>query len=98
MVLLLFSCRGLDTWPVPRDTIAKELRPSTDKRREYTPLSSAGLVYYLHGREVLAEIMGTDREDSLVETIFTKVYVDFVEAIDADANGYSKLTKVLTDG
>ena len=97
MVLLLFSCRGHDTWPVPRDTIAKELRPSTDKRREYTPLSSAGLMYYLHGREVLAVVTGPGHEDSL-ETIFTKVYVDFVEAIDADANGYSIFANGHSDG
>ena len=56
-----------------------------DNNPRHTPLSSAGLVYYLHGRDVLAEIMGPDREDPLVEIIFTKVYVDFVVAIDADA-------------
>jgi len=98
MLCLLFSCRGPGTWPVPRDTIRKKLRPSTDTTREYTPLSSAGLVYYLHGREVLAEIMGPGHEDSLVETIFTKVYENFVEAIDADANGYSIFAKMPADG
>ena len=65
-----------------------------DNYPQHTPLSSAGLVYYLPGRELLAEIMGTDREDPLVEIIFTKVYVDIVEALDADANDYSCLSSL----
>ena len=54
-----------------------------------TMVSCAGLVYCLHGREVLARIMNKEPTHNLVNIIFNKVYEDFVEAIDADANGDS---------
>ena len=54
-----------------------------------TKLSCAGLVYFLHGREVLARIMKIEITHILVKSIFNKVYENFVEAIDADGNGDS---------
>ncbi|KAK2177968.1 hypothetical protein NP493_570g04001 [Ridgeia piscesae] len=55
-----------------------------------TKLSSAGLVYFHYGHQVLAEIMGTTPSDTLTRLIFMKVYEFFVEAIDAVDNGISQ--------
>jgi uncharacterized UPF0160 family protein len=38
-----------------------------------TKLSSAGLVYLHFGRKLLAQLLGTSEEDSVVDTIYDKV-------------------------
>lgn len=55
-----------------------------------TKLSSAGLVYFHYGHQVLAEIMGVTASDTLTRLIYMKVYEFFVEAIDAVDNGISQ--------
>jgi len=54
--------------------------------RHSTKLSSAGLVYKHHGREVLArEAPGLDEQAR--EAVYWKLYARFVEALDAIDNG-----------
>jgi uncharacterized UPF0160 family protein len=66
-----------------------------------TKLSSAGLVYKHYGKEVIAAVVqglrisngngaeaGAQKGDEeMVERLYTKVYVDFMEHIDAIDNG-----------
>ncbi len=53
-----------------------------------TRLSSAGLVYFHFGRDILRlRLPGVAAP--LVEAIFAKLYRDFVEEIDANDNGIS---------
>lgn len=54
-----------------------------------TKLSSAGLVYSFFGREIISELLSVAKTDKLVETVFDKVYENFVEEIDAIDNGIS---------
>ncbi|KAJ1959929.1 hypothetical protein IWQ62_004420 [Dispira parvispora] len=56
-----------------------------------TKLSSAGLVYKHFGREIIAQLLNLDEES--VETLYTKLYDDFVEALDAIDNGISQYPK-----
>lgn len=50
-------------------------------------LSSAGLVYLHFGKEILAQLMKTTKDDSMVDVIYAKVYENFVQEIDAIDNG-----------
>ncbi|GLB36177.1 putative gamm1 protein [Lyophyllum shimeji] len=52
-----------------------------------TKLSSAGLVYKHFGREVIANTLQLRPADPKVETLWLKVYKEFIEAIDAIDNG-----------
>ena len=52
-----------------------------------TKLSSAGLVWKHFGREILAAHLGVAETDPRIDTLYTKMYDDFVEAIDAIDNG-----------
>lgn len=52
-----------------------------------TKLSSAGLVYVHHGREVIAETLGWKLSEPNLEKIYDKVYENFMEEIDAIDNG-----------
>jgi len=54
-----------------------------------TKLSSAGLVYFYFGREIIAHLLEAELADPLVEKVFDKVYENFVEEIDAIDNGIS---------
>lgn len=54
-----------------------------------TKLSSAGLVYKHFGKEILASVLETEPTEEVVEELYTKIYEDFVEAIDANDNGIS---------
>ncbi|KAJ3040056.1 hypothetical protein HDV00_011505 [Rhizophlyctis rosea] len=53
-------------------------------------LSSAGLVYKHFGRQVVARVLRWTLEDPNLETVFLKVYEDFVLAFDAIDNGVSQ--------
>ena len=50
---------------------------------------STGLVYSFFGREIISELLSVTKTDKLVETVFDKVYENFVEEIDAIDNGIS---------
>ncbi|KAG1680703.1 UPF0160 protein MYG1, mitochondrial [Nymphon striatum] len=52
-----------------------------------TKLSSAGLIYYHFGREVIASILGNESSKEEVEAIYDKVYERFVEEVDGIDNG-----------
>ncbi|KAK2080872.1 hypothetical protein QBZ16_000726 [Prototheca wickerhamii] len=55
-----------------------------------TRLSSAGLVYKHHGREVVAARMGLPADHPDVETVYLAVYKNFMEAVDAIDNGVNQ--------
>lgn len=55
-----------------------------------TKLSSAGLVYLHFGHKLLAQLLGTREEDSVVGTLYDKMYENFVEEVDAVDNGISQ--------
>ncbi|KAJ3507081.1 hypothetical protein NMY22_g17045 [Coprinellus aureogranulatus] len=58
-----------------------------------TKLSSAGLVYKHFGHEIIAKKLGVPVEDSNVSLIYSLLYRDFVEAIDAIDNGIAQYSK-----
>ena len=61
---------------------------SLDTTKKWTiKLSSAGLVYFHYGREIIAGILGTSVEDKVTEKVFDKVYENFIQEIDAIDNG-----------
>ncbi|XP_059539019.1 MYG1 exonuclease isoform X2 [Myotis daubentonii] len=55
-----------------------------------TKLSSAGLIYLHFGHKLLAQLLGTSEEDSMVGTLYDKMYENFVEEVDAVDNGISQ--------
>nr|XP_019580025.1 PREDICTED: UPF0160 protein MYG1, mitochondrial isoform X2 [Rhinolophus sinicus] len=55
-----------------------------------TKLSSAGLIYLHFGHKLLAQLLGTNEEDSMVGTLYDKMYENFVEEVDAVDNGISQ--------
>ncbi|KAJ1661100.1 hypothetical protein IWQ61_000036 [Dispira simplex] len=56
-----------------------------------TKLSSAGLVYKHFGREIIAQLLNLEEES--VETLYIKLYDEFVEALDAIDNGIAQYPK-----
>ena len=54
-----------------------------------TKLSSAGLVYYHFGQQIIAQMIGSKITDNITKVIYNKVYELFVEEIDAVDNGIS---------
>ena len=52
-----------------------------------TKLSSAGLVYLHFGERAITEILGLESPTNDVAKIYTKVYENFIEEIDAVDNG-----------
>jgi len=52
-----------------------------------TKLSSAGLIYFYFGREVIATLLGVDEQEEVVQQVFRKVYTNMVEEVDASDNG-----------
>ncbi|KAF8078595.1 metal-dependent protein hydrolase [Lyophyllum atratum] len=55
-----------------------------------TKLSSAGLVYKHFGKEVIANTTQLPPDELKVETLWLKMYKEFIEAIDAIDNGISQ--------
>lgn len=51
-----------------------------------TKLSSAGLIYKHFGKDIIREVLKLSNAND-VETLYLKVYKEFVEAIDANDNG-----------
>jgi len=54
-------------------------------------LSSAGLVYKYFGREILSHVLST-HDTKLIETLFQKMYTNFIEALDGIDNGVDQYT------
>ncbi|EIN13719.1 metal-dependent protein hydrolase [Punctularia strigosozonata HHB-11173 SS5] len=55
-----------------------------------TKLSSAGLVYKHFGKEIIADRLQSPQDDPRVETLWLKVYKEFIEAVDGIDNGVSQ--------
>jgi len=55
-----------------------------------TKLSSAGLVYKHFGKEVIANAVQLPINDPKIETLWLKMYKEFIEALDAIDNGISQ--------
>ncbi|KAH9849781.1 GAMM1 protein [Lenzites betulinus] len=55
-----------------------------------TKLSSAGLVYKHFGKEIIANRFQASKDDEKTETLWLKMYKEFIEAIDAIDNGISQ--------
>ncbi|KAI0067691.1 metal-dependent protein hydrolase [Artomyces pyxidatus] len=58
-----------------------------------TKLSSAGLVYKHFGREIVANRFQLSLNDPKVDTLWLKLYKEFIEAIDGIDNGVSQYPK-----
>ncbi|WEW55655.1 hypothetical protein PRK78_001088 [Emydomyces testavorans] len=54
-----------------------------------TRLSSAGLVYLHFGKAIIAQHMSKPIDHEDVQTVYEKLYTDFIEALDANDNGIS---------
>lgn len=54
-----------------------------------TKLSSAGLVYFHFGKPIIAQHIGQPIDHKDVQTLYEKIYGDFIEALDAHDNGIS---------
>nr|CRX79072.1 hypothetical protein ls5930a1_00094 [Leucosporidium scottii] len=52
-----------------------------------TKLSSAGLVYKHFGQEILSTILSLPITNSTIQTLYPKLYADFIEAFDGIDNG-----------
>ncbi|BFZ04100.1 hypothetical protein BsWGS_07139 [Bradybaena similaris] len=59
-----------------------------------TKLSSAGLVYLHFGAEIIASIINVPSSNPSIETIYDKVYENFIEEIDAIDNGIDQTDSV----
>ena len=62
----------------------QSLRPAS---RFTTKLSSAGLVYCHFGHQLIAELTDRPADDLVVQTLFDKLYENFIEEVDAIDNG-----------
>lgn len=61
-----------------------------EPEKQVTKLSSAGLVYKYYGREVISAILKDSvLTDEQLNELYTKIYNDFIEAVDANDNGVS---------
>ncbi|XP_054716616.1 MYG1 exonuclease-like [Uloborus diversus] len=56
-------------------------------------LSSAGLVYYHFGHQIISKILGLPADSENVNVLFHKVYENFVQEIDAIDNGIDSTDK-----
>lgn len=55
-----------------------------------TKLSSAGLVYKHFGKEIIANRLRSSLDDAKVETLWLKLYKEYIEGIDGIDNGVSQ--------
>ncbi|GAA5999163.1 Myg1p [Rhodotorula paludigena] len=55
-----------------------------------TKLSSAGMIYKHFGQEILSTILNEPSSSPTVQTLFLKMYSDFVEAFDGIDNGIAQ--------
>ena len=69
-------------------TFSQTINSLDGSKKWTTKLSSAGLVYFHFGREIISELLATD-SPQLTEKVFDKVYENFIQEIDAIDNGIS---------
>ncbi|KAK0660410.1 metal-dependent protein hydrolase [Cercophora samala] len=62
---------------------------STTFPERATKLSSAGLVYMHFGKQIIARRLSQPEESEQVSLVWNKIYLSFVEALDAHDNGIS---------
>jgi len=55
----------------------------------HTKLSSAGLVWLHHGKQIINAVTGLSMESADCALLYQKIYDDFIEAFDANDNGIS---------
>ncbi|TDL22092.1 metal-dependent protein hydrolase [Rickenella mellea] len=55
-----------------------------------TKLSSAGLIYKHFGKEIIANRLQLPSNDSKIDTLWLKIYKEFIESIDGIDNGISQ--------
>ncbi|CAK7893499.1 hypothetical protein CAAN1_08S01200 [[Candida] anglica] len=58
-----------------------------------TKLSSAGLIYKHFGKEIISNHLDLKVDDDNVELLYTKIYKEFIEALDANDNGIDNYAK-----
>ena len=56
---------------------------------KHTKLSSAGLVWMHHGKDIISAVTGLAPSSADTELLYQKLYDDFIEAFDANDNGIS---------
>ena len=71
-------------------TFSESINSLDGSKKWTTKLSSAGLVYFHFGREIISELLGT-KSQQLTEKVFDKVYENFVQEIDAIDNGIANV-------
>lgn len=54
-----------------------------------TKLSSAGLVYKHFGQDIISSHLQLSPTDTPIQVLYNKIYVDMIEALDANDNGVS---------
>ena len=69
-------------------TFSETISSLDGSKKWTTKLSSAGLVYFHFGREIISELLET-KSQQLTEKVFDKVYENFIQEIDAIDNGIS---------
>ena len=73
----------------------RSFNTSFPKRR--TKLSSAGLIYMHFGKAIIAQHTKLPSDHPDIENLYSKLYDDFIEAIDANDNGVSKYDSMQLD-
>jgi len=67
-------------------TFSESINSLDASKKWKTKLSSAGLVYFHFGREIISTLLETSSQQ-LTEKVFDKVYENFIQEIDAIDNG-----------
>ena len=69
-------------------TFSESINSLDASKKWKTKLSSAGLVYFHFGREIISTLLESTSQQ-LTEKVFDKVYENFIQEIDAIDNGIS---------
>ncbi|XP_064233206.1 MYG1 exonuclease isoform X1 [Aotus nancymaae] len=83
-------CNLSSLQPLPPRSFTETMSSLSPGKPWQTKLSSAGLIYLHFGHKLLAQLLGTSEEDSVVGTLYDKMYENFVEEVDAVDNGISQ--------
>ncbi|CAG5134400.1 unnamed protein product [Candidula unifasciata] len=75
-------------------TFNESLQSLKPGKKWVTKLSSAGLVYVHFGADIIASILNVPSGSSSIDTIYDKVYENFIEEIDAIDNGIDQTDSV----
>ncbi|KAK0049345.1 UPF0160 protein MYG1 mitochondrial-like isoform X1 [Biomphalaria pfeifferi] len=71
-------------------TFNESMNSLCPEKKWVTKLSSAGLVYFHFGVEIIAKQLNLPADDHITKVIFDKVYENFMEEIDAIDNGINQ--------